>query len=147
MACDENVDVLKRPSFRERVLWFARLAAAMLCYPRRPRTAGTLWIMLGVLSLTRIVPRDSNSWSGPISGMFMIAMGTWYLVKYRRPDIRAKHVEYLDREGVAEPNVRDEGRHHVGNSDRCGPIVHGRVLESGTASCPPRLLTLPGIDG
>ncbi|OLE85152.1 MAG: hypothetical protein AUF76_01520 [Acidobacteria bacterium 13_1_20CM_2_65_9] len=32
------------------LFWFALLAAAGLCYPRRPRTAGALFIGLGFLS-------------------------------------------------------------------------------------------------
>jgi hypothetical protein len=76
------------------LLWFALLAAAMLCYPRRPRVAGMLWIMLGGLSLTMNVLRNPSSWSGPIAGLFMIGMGIRYLIKYRDRDVRAKHVEY-----------------------------------------------------
>ena len=76
------------------LLWFALLAAAMLCYPRRPRTAGTLWIMLGVLSRSLNLQRNADSWLAPIPGLFMIGMGTWYLIKYRSADVRAKHVEY-----------------------------------------------------
>jgi hypothetical protein len=76
------------------LLWFALLAAAMLCYPRRPRTAGTLWIMLGVLSVAMRFARVAGGSFGPISGLFMIGMGTWYLIKYRSPNVRAKHGEY-----------------------------------------------------
>ena len=76
------------------LLWFALLTAAGLCYPRRPRTAGMLWIMLGVLSLTLNLQRNPDSWLAPTPGLFMIGMGTWYLIKYRHPDVRAKHVEY-----------------------------------------------------
>jgi hypothetical protein len=76
------------------LLWFALLTAGMLSYPRRPRTAGVLWIMLGVLSLTMSFQRNATSWFGPIPGVFMIGMGIWYLAKFRDPDVRAKHVEY-----------------------------------------------------
>lgn len=76
------------------ILWFAWLTAAMLCYPRRPRTAGMLWIMLGVLSLTLNLQRNASIWLGLLPGVFMIGMGTWYLIKYRNRDVRAKHVEY-----------------------------------------------------
>ena len=41
----------------------------------------------------------------------------------------------------AEPDVHDEVHHHMGNRDRCGVTVHGRVLEFEPDSCPPRLLT------
>ena len=76
------------------VPWFALLAAAMLCYPRRPRTAGALWIMLGVLSLSINLQRKADSWLALIPALFMIGMGTWYLVKYRHPDVRARHIDY-----------------------------------------------------
>ena len=76
------------------LLWFVLLAAALLCYPRRPRTAGTLWIMLGVLSLLNNLERYAESWFGPTGGLFMIGLGVWYLIKYRSPDVRAKHIEY-----------------------------------------------------
>jgi hypothetical protein len=78
------------------ILWFALLAAAMLCYPRRPRTAGALWIMLGALSLAQAWMR--GAWLGGLSGLFCAGLGAWYLVKYRKPDVRAKHVEYWTAE-------------------------------------------------
>jgi hypothetical protein len=70
--------------------------------------AGTLWIVLGALSLAlaverngessfsaaMMVDRNGDNWLGPISGLFMIGMGAWYLTKYRKPDVRAKHVKY-----------------------------------------------------
>jgi hypothetical protein len=76
------------------LLWFALLAAAGLSYPRRPRIAGALWIMLGVLSLTMNLQRNADSWLAPTPGLFMIGIGTWYLINYRNPHVRAKHVEY-----------------------------------------------------
>ena len=66
----------------------------MLCYPRRRRTAGTLWIMLGILSVALKFERNADSVFGPISGLFMIGMGTWYVITYRHRDVRKKHVEY-----------------------------------------------------
>jgi hypothetical protein len=74
------------------LLWFALLTAAMLCYPRRPRTAGVLWMMLGTLSLVQSYTRSAQL--GAVSGVFCIGLGIWYLVKYRDADVRAKHVEY-----------------------------------------------------
>jgi hypothetical protein len=76
------------------ILWFVLLAAAGLCYPRRPRTSGLLWAMLGVLSLTMSAQRHAGSVLGVVPGLFMLSMGVWYLIKYRHPDVRAKHVEY-----------------------------------------------------
>jgi len=75
------------------ILWFTLLTAGMLSYPRRPRIAGVLWIMLGVLSLTMNVQRNAG-WFGLVPGVFMIGMGSWYVIKYSNADVRAKHVEY-----------------------------------------------------
>ena len=65
------------PAMWAGLAWFALLAAAGLCYPRRPRTAGALWIMLGVLSVTMSVERNAGWTFGSTSGLFMIGMGTW----------------------------------------------------------------------
>jgi len=73
-------------------LWFALLAAAMLCYPRWPRTAGVLWMALGSLSLLQSYTHSARL--GAMSGAFCIGLGIWYLVKYRDAMVRAKHVEY-----------------------------------------------------
>ena len=67
------------------LLWFAVLAAAVLCYPRRPRTAGTLWIILGALSVATRFTRDAGSSFAQMRGLFMIGMGTWYLVRIPQP--------------------------------------------------------------
>ena len=76
------------------VLWFALLTAAMLCYPRRPRTAGVLWVVLGMLSLFLRYLHNPGNLLGSVSGAFFVILGVTYLFKYRRPDVRAKHVEY-----------------------------------------------------
>ena len=76
------------------ILWFVLLAAAGLCYPRRPRTAGMLWVTLGVLSLTMNTERRPGGIFGLVPGILMLSIGIWYLIKYRNPDVRAKHVEY-----------------------------------------------------
>jgi hypothetical protein len=67
---------------------------AGLCYPRRPRTAGMLWIMLGMLSLANSVQRNPDNWLAPPGGLFMLGLGVWYPIEYSSPDVRAKHVEY-----------------------------------------------------
>ena len=74
------------------LLWFALLAAAMLCYPRLPRTAGVLWIALGSFSLFQSYTHSARL--GATSGVFCIALGIWYLVKYRDAMVRARHIEY-----------------------------------------------------
>ena len=75
--------------------WLALMAAAGLCYPRRPRTAGALFIALGLLSTTLVLVFNHGSLLASLgAGVFWIGLGASYLVKYRRPDARAKHVEY-----------------------------------------------------
>jgi hypothetical protein len=75
-------------------LWIVLLCGAGLCYPRRPRTAGGLFIATGVLAI--VLTLTNNNGNGLITGpaVFWIVLGVWYLVKYRSPDARAKHVEY-----------------------------------------------------
>ena len=75
-------------------LWLVLLTAASLCYPRRPRTAGALFIVLGFLSIVLIFTHNPGNGLVAVPGAFWIGLGAWYLVKYRNPDVRAKHVEY-----------------------------------------------------
>jgi hypothetical protein len=74
------------------LLWLALFAAAGLCYPRRPRTAGALFIVLGVLSI--ILGLVHGGVLAAIGGVMWIAQGTSYLVKYRGLDAREQHVHY-----------------------------------------------------
>jgi hypothetical protein len=75
------------------ILWFGLLTAAMLCYPRRPRLAGFLWIALGLFSLRLAFEAQRNVLTF-LSSAFCIVLGIRYLVKYRTAAARAKHVEY-----------------------------------------------------
>lgn len=75
--------------------WFALLAAAGLCYPRRPRTSGALFIALGLFTTILVLVLSHGSLLAAVgAGVFWIGLGISYVVKYRRPDIREKHVEY-----------------------------------------------------
>jgi hypothetical protein len=74
------------------LLWFALLTAAMLCYPRRPRTAGALWITLGLMSM--VLSFLHGAGLAKFSGLFFVGLGVCYLVKYRKPEVREKHVDY-----------------------------------------------------
>jgi hypothetical protein len=74
------------------VLWFALLTAAGLSYPRRPRTSGALWVALGVQSL--VLGSLYRAGFATLGGVYWIGLGAWYLVKYRNPDVRVKHVAY-----------------------------------------------------
>jgi hypothetical protein len=48
--------------------------------------------MFGMLSLIRAFQYDARL--AGLSGLFSIGLGASYLIKYRKPDVRAKHVEY-----------------------------------------------------
>jgi hypothetical protein len=87
------------------LLWLALLTAAGLCYPRRPRLTGALFIVLGMLSVALAVDehalfvglnlqRDSGYGLAALAGSLWLALGAWYLVKYRHPEARAKHVQH-----------------------------------------------------
>jgi hypothetical protein len=76
------------------LLWIALLTAAGLCYPRWPRTSAVLFLVLGVLSVVLIFLGNSGNGLIVGPGLFWIGLGVWYLVKFRSPDARAKHVEY-----------------------------------------------------
>ena len=68
------------------VVWLLLLAAAGICMPRRPRTSGALFVLLGIWSsalrfsaggAARPVP-----WIAALGiGVFWIALGTRYLLK------------------------------------------------------------------
>jgi hypothetical protein len=76
------------------LLWFALLTAAGLCYPRRPRVAGMLFVILGALSIVLTFPQRAGYQWGVVAGVFWIALGAWQLVKFHNPNVRAKHIEY-----------------------------------------------------
>ncbi len=76
------------------LLWIAILAVAGLIYPRRPRTTAALFVVLGALSITLVFTHHEGNNLGAVAGAFWIGLGVWYLVKYRTPEARAKHVEY-----------------------------------------------------
>jgi hypothetical protein len=57
-------------------------------------TAGVLFVATGILAIFLALTRNQGNGSIAIPGAFWIGLGVWYLVKYRKPDVRAKHVEY-----------------------------------------------------
>ena len=57
--------------------WLALAAVAGLCYPRRPRTAGVLFIVLGLFStMLVLVFNDGNLLAALGAGAFWIGLGT-----------------------------------------------------------------------
>jgi hypothetical protein len=76
------------------LLWIALLAAAGLYYPRRPRLAGTFFIMLGALSAVLAFRAGAGSGTTTFVGLTWGSLGLSWLMRFRNPDVRAKHVEY-----------------------------------------------------
>jgi hypothetical protein len=62
--------------------------------PTKTTNGRHAWITLGVLSVALKFLSGSAGWMGVTSGMFMVALGLRYLIKYSSPDVRAKHLEY-----------------------------------------------------
>jgi hypothetical protein len=82
------------------IVWTALLTAACLVYPRRPRTAALLTVMLGVWTVVaRLLqwsqPRSPiGFWPAMALGAFWCALGVTGLVKFRRASARAAHIGY-----------------------------------------------------
>ncbi len=72
-------------------LWFVLLLAAGLAYPRHPRASGILFIALGGVSIANY---SLGNGLGAASGIVMAGLGVRYLVKYRDPAARARHLDY-----------------------------------------------------
>ena len=73
--------------------WLAILMAG-LCYPRKPRTSGALFVLLGVWSvLMQVLSGTSGSVFRAVwFSAFWFALGLSYLTRFREPQVRAKHV-------------------------------------------------------
>lgn len=76
------------------LLWIVILAVAGLLYPRRPRITAALFVVLGVLSIFLALNQRNANNLGALAGAFWIALGIWYLLKFRTADARAKHIGY-----------------------------------------------------
>ena len=62
-------------------VWMVLLTAALLVYPRRPRTAGMLIASMGV-------------WTSWYMTAFWLAWGLIWIVRYNDADRRAAHLAY-----------------------------------------------------
>ena len=79
-------------------VWLGVLAAAGLCFPRRPQLTGLLFIVLGGWSIVlRFVSLGS---ARPVSlgialgsGVVWFAVGIRLLVKFRDQETRAEHMK------------------------------------------------------
>jgi hypothetical protein len=82
------------------VVWTALLTAALLTYPRRPRTAGALLIGLGLWTfLLRYMHWGSGRvasgvWTASWVAALWLAIGVSWIVKFSNRDTRAAHVGY-----------------------------------------------------
>ena len=76
------------------LLWIVIIGIAGFCYPRRPRTTAALFVVLGALSIILVFTNHSDNNFGAVAGVFWIGLGVWYLLKFRTPHARAKHVDY-----------------------------------------------------
>ena len=56
--------------------------------------AGALFIMLGVLSGALAYRAGAGNTAAAFAGLTWTALGLSWVVRYRNPDVRAKHVEY-----------------------------------------------------
>ncbi len=81
-------------------VWIALLTAALLVYPRRPRTAGVLVALMGVWTFflrhmrwdaTRVT---TGFWTAPWMAAFWLAWGLVWIVRFSNARRRAAHIDY-----------------------------------------------------
>ena len=88
------------------IVWTVLLTAACLVYPRRPRTAALLTVLLGAWTVVVRLqqwnqPRSPiGFWAAMALGAFWIGLGVAGLVKFRRASARADHVGYWTEKGT-----------------------------------------------
>ena len=76
------------------LLWFVLLSSGFALLPAPAANSRRVVDHARILSLLNNPERYAESWFGPTGGLFMIGLGVRYLIKYRSPDVRAKHIEY-----------------------------------------------------
>jgi len=79
------------------LIWVALLTAALLIFPRRPRTSGLLFLALAAWSMLLRMMKQEHSPSGfsNLAGaVIWVAMGLRNLIKYRTAAARAAHQSY-----------------------------------------------------
>ena len=81
-------------------VWIALLTAALLDYPRRPRTAGALIALMGAWTfLLRYLPWNNQRvtagiWTAWWMAAFWLAWGLIWIVRFSNTERRAAHVAY-----------------------------------------------------
>lgn len=80
------------------VIWLGLLAAAGLCFPRRPQMTGVLFILLGVWS--SVLRLAASGGARPVPWFTALGMGAvWFAIgishirRYADPQARAEHVK------------------------------------------------------
>ena len=82
------------------VVWTTLLTAALLVYPRRPRTAGVLILLMGVWTFAlRYFPWTSQRvtagyWTAWWMAAFWIVWGLIWIVRFSSATRRAAHIGY-----------------------------------------------------
>ena len=71
--------------------WLVLMGAAALCYPRRPRTAGTLFLVAGGFMFV-VWAVGAIGANPPVIAATSAALGLGTLWKFRDSAVRAKHV-------------------------------------------------------
>ena len=82
------------------LVWMVLLTAALLVYPRRPRTAGVLIALMGAWTyLLRYLPWNNQRvntgyWTAWWMAAFWLAWGLIWIVRYSSRERRAAHLAY-----------------------------------------------------
>jgi hypothetical protein len=71
--------------------WLAVMGAGGLCYPRRPRAAGVLFVLAGVFMFV-VWAAGAIGNNPPITAATSVALGFGQLWRFRDPTARAAHV-------------------------------------------------------
>jgi hypothetical protein len=81
-------------------VWIALLTAALLVYPRRPRTAGALIALMGVWTfLLRYVHWGNGRvttgfWTASWMAAFWLVIGVSWIVRFSNAERRTAHIGY-----------------------------------------------------
>jgi hypothetical protein len=72
-------------------VWLGLMGLGGLCYPRRPRATGVLFVIAGGF-LFAVWSAGAIGGAPPIAGVMSAALGLGNLWRFRSPTVRAAHV-------------------------------------------------------